>query len=236
MVLQALLTAALVCALAPAYAGTFTVAPVRMYLGPKDRALAVTITNAGETELVLQADLFEWTQNAEGRDQLVPTEDLILAPPIIKIPPRGRQVVRLAMVAPRDASRQLTYRMIMREVPEAVPAAASGVSVQIALAMNMPVFVSPVGAKRKVECELLRKSEQPGARCANLGTAYAQVRELRLMREGQVLAKFEGGSYILPGARRVIDLQAEQAVSPGAAKLAVRFDDGTETTMDLLLP
>lgn len=219
-----------------AHAGVFSITPVRLYMGPKDRALAVTVTNGGDAEMVLQAESFDWSQTADGQDQLTPTSDLILAPPIVKIPPRGRQVVRLALLAPRDASRQLTYRIMVREVPEAAPAPASGVQVQVALAMNLPVFVTPAAAKRKLTCTLLRKESGLQAKCTNEGTAYAQVRELRVQRNQQPLAKFEGGTYILPGASRVLDLKAEQPVPPGAATLTTRFDDATETTVELALP
>lgn len=205
-------------------------------MGPRDRALAVTITNGGDTEMVLQADSFEWSQTAEGQDQLKPTDDLVLAPPIIKIRPRGRQVVRLALVAPRDPDRQLTYRIVVREVPEASSAAASGIQLQMALAMNMPVFITPVTARRKLACTLLRQQSGLQARCANEGTAYAQVRELRVQRAGKPLARFEGGQYILPGASRTMDLTSEQSVSPGTVTLVVRFDDGSETTNELALP
>lgn len=218
------------------WAGVFTVTPVRMYMGPRDRALALTVTNGGDAEMVLQAETFEWSQTADGQDQLKPSDDLVLAPPIVKIPPRGRQVVRLALVVPRDPSRQMTYRIIMREVPEAAAPAASTVQVQMALAMNMPVFVTPAAARRKLACSLSRKDGGLQARCTNEGSAYAQVRELRVLRGDQPLARFEGGSYILPGASRVLDLKAEQAIPAGAVTLAVRFDDSTETTTELALP
>lgn len=224
-----------VCAATAAQAGVFSITPVRMYLGPKDRALAVTIVNDGDTDLVLQAESFEWTQEPDGTDKLTPTEDLVLSPPIVKLKPRARQVVRLGMVAPRDASRQLTYRVVMREVPEAV-APTQGIGVQIALAMSLPVFVTPPVAKRQVSCELVRQGEQAVARCRNDGTAYAQVRELRVLRGGQMQARFEGGTYILPGASRAIELKSELPLPAGPAQLALRFDDGVEAILDVALP
>jgi fimbrial chaperone protein len=220
----------------PAESGVFNVSPVRMYMGPRDRTIAVTVTNGSDSEAVIQAEAFEWSQTPEGQDQLKPSDDLVLAPPIIKLPPRGRQVVRLAMVAPRDASRQLTYRIIMREVPEALPRPASGVQMQVALAMNMPVFVTPAAARRKLECQLHREAATLQAACLNAGTAYAQVRELRLHRHSQVLARFEGGQYILPGATHLIGLKADSQPAPGPATVTVRFDDGTETASELVLP
>jgi fimbrial chaperone protein len=218
-----------------AVAGVFSITPVRLYMGPKDRALALTITNDGETDVVLQAEAYDWKQAADGTDLLTPSGDLVLAPPILKLKPKQRQVVRLGMVAPRDAGRQLTYRVVMREVPEAV-GGTQGLGIQIALALSLPVFVTPVTAKRDVGCELQKVDVPVAVRCSNKGTAYAQIRELRLQRGEQLLARFEGGQYILPGSGRAIDLKADAVPGPGPAQLVVRYDDGGETSADVVLP
>src|SRR5659263_85474 len=86
-------------------AGVFSVTPVRLYMTPRDRAIAVTLTNEGDTAIVLQADINSWSQKPDGSDELVLTEDLILAPPIIKLASKTRQVVRLASAGLSRASR-----------------------------------------------------------------------------------------------------------------------------------
>jgi len=230
-----LLLLSLIAPWAPATAGVFSVTPVRLYMTPRDRAIAVTLTNEADTEVVLQADINTWSQKPDGTDELVLTEDLILAPPIIKLAPKARQVVRLALLKPADASRQLTYRMIIREVPEAQP--ASGIQVPIALALSMPVFVTPPAAKRQINCSTSRADAKTvSLQCSNTGTAYAQIREASLMRDKQALARFEGGSYILPGASKTISLRGENTVTAGPAQLVVTFDDGQNLTTSITLP
>lgn len=222
---------------APVQAGVFSVTPVRIYMTPRDRAVAVTITNEGDTEVVLQADLNAWSQKPDGTDEQVPTEDLILSPPIIKLAPNARQVVRLALLKPADASRQLIYRMIMREVPEAVAQRDKSIQVPIALALSMPVFITPPPAKREITCQAARGTGPAlNVTCTNSGSAYAQVREVLVKRGTQTLARFEGGTYILPGARQVMSAKGEQAIAPGAAQLAVSFDDGKSQTFEVTLP
>jgi fimbrial chaperone protein len=220
----------------PAVAGVFSVTPVRLYLNPRDRAIAVTVTNEGDTAVVLQADLNLWTQKPDGTDELVLTEDLILAPPILKLAPKAKQVVRLALLKPADPTRQTTYRMIIREVPEAQNS-PDRVQLPIALALSMPVFVTPPNVRRAVDCSL-QQVEPAGAsvQCRNTGNAYAQVREASVRRGAQVLARFEGGHYILPGAAKSIALKSEQTLSPGAAELAVTFDDGQSIAQPITLP
>lgn len=218
-------------------AGVFSVTPVRIYMTPKDRAVAVTITNEGDTEVVLQADLNAWSQKPDGADEQVPTEDLILSPPIIKLAPGARQVVRLALLKPADASRQLIYRMIMREVPEATQSRNKPIEVPIALALSLPVFITPPPAKREMDCTAARSSPQVlNVSCGNQGSAYAQVREISLVRGEQTLARFEGGTYILPGARKTMSVNGQQAIAPGPAQLNVRFDDGKSQAFSVTLP
>jgi len=217
-----------------ALAGVFSITPVRIYMTPKDRAVAVTITNDGDSPVVLQADLHVWTQTPEGADELALTEDLILSPPIIKLNPKARQVVRLARLKPADASRQLIYRLILRELPEIGAPKDSGIQVPIALALSMPVFITPPPAKPEVACGASRTDAQSIAvSCANSGSAYAQVREILVRQGGQVVARFEGGAYILPGSRIAIPVKPERAVSSGALQLTVTFDDGKSKTFDI---
>lgn len=234
--MHAVLLVALLAPWADAAAGVFSVTPVRLYMTPRDRAIAVTLTNEGDSPVVLQADINAWSQKPDGTDELVLTDDLILAPPIIKLAPRARQVVRLALLKPADASRQLTYRLIVREVPEALPQDKE-IQVPIALALSMPVFITPPAAKRQVECTANRGDAKTlNVRCSNSGTAYAQVREATVSRGEKVLARFEGGNYILPGAVKTIGLKAEQPVPAGEGKLVVTFDDGQSITTSVTFP
>ena len=234
MPVVALLLLGLVTALpSSAVAGAFSVSPVRIYMVPKERAVAVTVVNEGDTEVVLQADINAWTQKPDGTDELNPTDDMILSPPIVRLAPNSRQVVRLALLKPADASRQLIYRMIMREVPEAVTMIDRTVQLPVALALSMPVFITPPPAKRIVDCVT---APNLTVICTNSGTAYAQVREILLKRGTVTQARFEGGTYILPGAQKVISLKGEPAKTSGAAQMSVSFDDGKSQIFEVMLP
>src|ERR1043165_2168612 len=67
-----------------ACAGVFSVTPVRIYMTPKDRAIAVTITNEADEPVVLQADVYEWKQAADGSDNLVPRGGRPSSPPRVR--------------------------------------------------------------------------------------------------------------------------------------------------------
>jgi len=222
----------------PALAGVFSVTPVRITMTPRDRATAVTITNDGDEELVMQADIYAWSQKPGGEDDLVLSEDLILSPPILKLAPRTRQVVRLARVKPTAGDRQQFYRLIVREIPEAKPA-AKDVQLQVALAFSLPVFITPPKTNRAFECSAKRAAPDAlQVTCENTGDTFLQLRDLALSNAaGDRVAARESGAYILPGIKRTIDIKrAEGRVPGGKLKLAVTLDDGATQAFDVTVP
>lgn len=224
-----------ICFTMPAIAGMFTVTPVRIYMSSKDRATAITVTNDGDEQLVMQADLYEWKQKPDGQDDLILTEDLFLSPPIIKLAPNSRQVVRLAMMQAPMQGRELTYRMIVREIPEARPP-KEGSLVQIALAFSMPVFITPPGAKGKLDCTVARTAaDTVKAVCENTGTAHTHPVALALTNSsGDRIAGEDSGAYILPDIKRSFDLKRKEGRIPaGKATLVVSFANGTSQSYDV---
>lgn len=220
-------------------AGTFSVSPVRIYMQARERATAITIVNEGDAELVMQADVFSWKQKPDGTDELLPTEDLILAPPILKLAARSRQVVRLAHLRPAPAGAQQTYRMIVREIPEAGKANDGTVQVQVALAFSLPIFITPQGARSNMSCQVRKTA--PGTAlvtCENSGQAYAQAVSMVLTStSGETLVSRDiSAGYVLPQSRRGFELQRPVGNLPaGGAKLSVTQDDGSKQTFDVVL-
>lgn len=221
----------------PAWGGVFSVNPVRIYMVPKDRAVAVTIINEGDEELVMQADVYVWKQKPGGEDDLTLSEDLFLSPPIIKLAAKSRQVVRLAMVSPPKTADQLTYRLIVREIPEAKPA-KKDIQVQFAMAFSMPIFITPPGAKGSLNCAVEREAvDMVRAVCENSGNAYAQPRAFMLATPaGGKIVDREIAGYILPGIKRSFDIKrAEGKIPAGRAKLVVTLDDGSTQSYEVAI-
>ena len=219
------------------YAGQFSVSPVRIFMAAKDRTTAVTLTNESDVELVMQADVFLWQQTPSGQEDLAPTEDVVVAPPIIKLAPRARQVIRLALLKPVPPDQQLTYRLIVREIPEVKPV-EPGVQLQIALAFSMPIFISPSGVKRQLVCESARTG--PGevrVSCENKGNAYAFASDFKLRNtSGEIIASSGDGGYVLPGIKRSFSLKRIGGSIPsGTVQLVVTQDDSSIQTFDSLL-
>lgn len=226
--------------LAPAAtAGSFSVSPVRVYMQARERATAITIENEGDTELVMQAELFEWKQKADGsgEDLLTRTEDIVMAPPVIKLPARQRQVIRLANLKPVPPGEQQTYRLIVREIPEAL-APSTGVQVQVALAFSIPVFITPPNARSALTCGAKgRTADALVVQCENKGQAYAQPVSFSFAgASGASFSQDVAGGYILPGGSRKFQVKlGDKAFPNGPARLSVSQDDGSKQTFDIVV-
>ena len=232
-VLQGLLAFHLMALQPVCLAAAFSVSPVRLHFTPRDRAVALTVVNEGDHAIRLEPEVMLWRQESSGADVLEASDDLIVSPPTIQLLPGAKQVVRVAHVSERDPVMERTYRLLVREVPPKLEPRADQVQLPIALVMSLPVFVTPLGARRQLDCDLVEPTALLVS-CENIGTAYAQFRDIELMHQGRRVARFEGSPYLLPGARRSWSLISEPV--EGAAKdrvleksdwgLVVRFGDG----------
>ena len=101
----------------PAHAGSFSISPIRLDLVRWPRTAALTVRN-DEREALVQAEVMLWEQ-VDGEDRLTPTRDLLVSPAVFTLPPNGSQLVRVALRSlPADVTRELSYRLILQEVPQ----------------------------------------------------------------------------------------------------------------------
>ncbi len=123
--------------------------------------------------------------------------------------------------------------MIAREIPEAALPTA-GAQVQVALALSLPIFITPRNAKSELECSFEQATAAPQVICENTGNAYAQPRALTLSNAaGETVATLEPASYILPGIKLAYDLPAESVAAADAQKLQVTLDDNSQVMFDI---
>lgn len=219
---------------APVNAGIFSVTPVRIYMASSERASAVTVTNDGDDELVMQSDIYDWKQSADGKEILTLSEDMILSPPILKMAPRSSQVLRLIALNALFKDRQQTYRMIIRQIPEAKPSKAN-MQLQIAYAFSIPIFITPPDASAKLDCSLVKGApDMAKAVCQNAGTATAHTTSLQISSaDGNSMARHDSGAYILPGAQKSFIFKESHSTLPvGKHRLVVYMSDGTRQSYD----
>ena len=108
----------IVLAAGPAVAGSFEVTPIRVEIVPGQTTTTITLRNLSDDVSSEQVRAFSWTQTGD-EDNLTPTQDIVMSPPIFTIPPGQVQTVRV-LVRNRDAQPGRPWRLLFDEVPPPV--------------------------------------------------------------------------------------------------------------------
>lgn len=226
-------------AAAPAVAGTFSISPIRVELSAQQRTEALTVRNESvDREVVVQAQAFEWTQR-DGQDALGETRDVIVTPPVFTLAGNAQQIVRVAVRKAADPKRELTYRVILQEVPPEAPKNFTGL--QVALRLSLPIFVAPQesSAPNLVWSSAWQTDGTLQIAARNQGNVHAQVIDFTVQPKGATASMRNSVvKYVLPGATTSWTLQAPadlkqlSALKQGPLQLRGASDRG-EITAEL---
>ena len=196
----------LVLALVPGastMAGSFALNPVRLTLSAQQSTGVLTLRNDGTRPGVMQLEVVSWSQQ-EGQDITTPTRDILATPPIFTVPPGGSQIVRVGLRKPADPHREVSYRLILHEVPPAPTANSNGL--QVALRFSVPVFVAPVVPATSMLSWEATRTPQGALRIelTNSGNTHTQITNFTLSQRegGQLIAEQRGTAYVLPQQSR----------------------------------
>jgi fimbrial chaperone protein len=194
--MRGLALACLLAAASDASASGLQIAPTSIEMASAGPAQALWLTNTGDHELRAQVRAYKWSQ-AGGKDALDPTQALVASPPMLTVPPGGRQLVRVIRTGQDGAAGEQTFRLLVDELPLE---AAKGTGVQYVLRYSVPVFIGVSGTPQ------LKWSGEPSKEgleltVSNSGTAHAQIREVSLVGAGAATPIVPGLlGYVLPGA------------------------------------
>jgi len=210
-----MLTAGAACAAA------IDVNPVRIDLRRAGESAELRVSNKDSQPVSVEVVARKWDQDAQGKDILKDTDEVLAVPPIFTIAPGGRQIVRIAFLGQADPIKEVSYRLLITELNP--PAENQGAAVTMRLQINMPVFVAPVSQKASPDIQLVstRKSEQ-GTYVAlrNTGSGHVKLKSVELTgSEAALPAKGEPvvgqARYLLPGTT----LELLVPGNPGLPKL-----------------
>lgn len=218
-----------------AHAGSFTVNPVRVTLSPGHAVAAITVRNAGSDASVIQLETFRWTQQ-DGKDVLTPSREILATPPIFTLLPGGSQIVRVGLRREPDAQHELTYRLILREVPPPQPIAQG---LRVALAISMPVFVvaaHPSFSNLQWQAQRLADGRIQ-LQATNTGSAHVQVGSIQLSLPGSAApaVRESVATYVLPGNARSWTFKSSVALPVGSVLALQASTDGGDVQAKVTL-
>jgi len=214
---------------APVQAGTFSVSPLRVDLSSTVQTGALMIRNQRDTEVTVEAQGVLWAQ-VDGQDGLTPTRDVLVSPVVFTLPPNGSQLVRVALQRPTDVVSELSYRLILTEVPPQATPDFTGLNV--ALRLSLPIFVAPMSdAQPKIDWTARTAGDGTVEVIArNTGSAHTRVLSLSVAPIGNADAAIveQVAAYILPGQSRTWALNTKKDGTSGIDWRRLRVTGNTE--------
>ena len=181
-------------------AATIGVSPVRATLSANQKIEAITVRNNGTEPMSMQLEVMNWSQQ-DGNDVFTPTRELLVNPPIFTVPPGESQLIRAGLRRAPDASRELTYRIFMQELPP--PPDPDFMGTKMLMRVSLPVFVLPALSAKP---DLLWKATRTpnGAlkiSLSNLGGVHIQIANFSLSKpdSAQPWITQQTSTYVLNG-------------------------------------
>ncbi|HET6782611.1 MAG TPA: molecular chaperone [Pseudoxanthomonas sp.] len=199
----AIFFAALLAFAGPVGAASLQVAPTSLTLQAKQSADGLWLSNSGDTPVQVQLRVFRWTQK-DGEEQLELTRDLVISPPMQTLPPGERQLVRLVRTKPIAPTSEMSYRVIVDELP-APNKEQQGL--QFVLRYSVPVFIvpetqTPIAPSLRTSL-VAAEDGQMAIEIENSGSEHAQIADLVYTdasnKQETIIPGLVG--YVLPGQR-----------------------------------
>lgn len=181
-------------------------------------AAALWLENRGNKPTVMQIRAFRWSQ-VDGEDNYDEQSEVEASPPIARIQPGARQLIRLTSPLAGRQPGESAYRIIVDELP-AKPtdqdASVSGgdetstsVGIQFQMRYSIPLFVyAPLADGTKLDpksssilrCNLLSQQGQTLIQIVNTGKTHVRLVDVSFQGKGEPIFLGKGlMGYFLPG-------------------------------------
>jgi P pilus assembly chaperone PapD len=100
---------------------------------------SLTVTNPGDHRIYLETSVYDWTQDASGRDVLSESPTAVVSPPAVWVGPRTTYNLRVQL--PPAGDRELAFRVLVQQVPDKSEFQAG--RIVFAVTQRLPAFSEP---------------------------------------------------------------------------------------------
>ncbi|RVT43823.1 fimbrial biogenesis chaperone [Sphingobium algorifonticola] len=222
MKLSLLLPLTLLCAgvsaVSPSYAASSVVIwPIDPSMDVQDKATPLWIENRGTEPVTVQVRTYRWAQNG-GENRHEPQNDVIASPPVAKVEPGARQLIRIIKLNSPEKGSESAYRLLIDELPK--PSAegdqnARRADLAVQMRYSIPLFVrgetlSVASPVTSLSAAMLIEGGERYVSIQNRGAIHARLTDLRLVTRGHETTVRNGlVGYVLPGATMRLALPSD---------------------------
>lgn len=161
-------------------AASIRLSPVSIEILNDQSASSISLYNQSNESTDLQVRVFEWRQNA-GQDQLIPTDEIAVSPPFLKLQPNDSYNLRVVRINPAPVSGEQTYRIIIDELPKPIDNRKADQGINVLLRSSLPLFVVNKDAITKLTWSIQQEQNTSSLMISNVGNRHALLNNLTLV-------------------------------------------------------
>lgn len=180
--------------------------------------------------------MLRWRQ-ANGRDILETTGDVVASPPMLRLQPGRPQTVRIVRISTQPLVGEESYRVLVDELP--TRGKSSGDTVRLVIRYSLPVFFQAAAATRARVSWTVRYQRGVFTLMAdNRGATRSQVAAIEVVdAAGRVFRLSDGlAGYVLGGNSATWSLPSRSERAPKAGSGFLRYQtDGTPVDVPIRL-
>ncbi len=193
-------------------AASIRLSPVSVEILSDQSASSISLYNQSNESSDLQVRIFEWRQNA-GQDQLIPTDEIAVSPPFLKLQPNDSYNLRVVRINPVPVSGEQTYRIIIDELPKPIDNRKVDQGVNVLLRPSLPLFVVGKDAITKLTWSIQQEQNNSSLIINNVGNRHALLSNLTLVdttaNKSYAIKVNTVNGYILAGKARNFNISPD---------------------------
>ncbi|ADP11324.1 type 1 pili usher pathway chaperone [Erwinia sp. Ejp617] len=158
--------------------------PIDPKINSEDKAAELWLENRGTSTTLMQVRIFQWQQN-QGQEQFQTQQQVMASPPMVRIEPGKRQLIRLIKQIPPAAGKEAAYRVLLDEIPTPHPQAENNVGLNLQMRYSVPLFVYGSGLdanniQPNLSWRLVNQGNQEAIEITNRGNGHVRLSNVAL--------------------------------------------------------
>jgi len=114
--------------------------PIDPKISSDQKATELWLENRGTSTTLMQVRVFGWNQ-VNGKEQYQTQTQVVASPPLVRIEPGKRQLVRLIKQVPPASGQETAWRVLLDEIPTPKEEGKNQVGLNFQMRYSVPLFV-----------------------------------------------------------------------------------------------
>ena len=160
-------------------ANSLMIWPIDPAINPDEKASELWLENRGNTTTMMQVRIFSWLQ-VGGQEQYQTQQQVFASPPMVRLEPGQKQLVRLIKQGPPEAGREMSYRVVLDEIPTPRTPGENQAGLTFQMRYSVPLFVYGNGvtsdsAKPQLSWQQVDSGGKRWLELTNRGNGHARL-------------------------------------------------------------